>query len=531
MRLVLGALAASVSFACAADADMLEAGKRIYRDGVLASGAPLRATGQNGIAMSGAGAACAHCHRRSGYGASEGQNVIRPLPPQFRESNPESAALRARPLGSGRARPFYTPESLGEALRHGVAAGGQPLKALMPRYELPDPDVAALAQYLHALAAAPAPGVSATTLRFATVVTPEANRASVDAMLAVLRAFFTDKNGVSRSEIRRRASGSEWTYQGYRTWNLDVWELRGPPETWAAQLEERYRAQPVFALLSGLGSRSWQPVHEFCERFEVPCVLPHTAARSAAKEFYSIYYTPGAAFGGELLARHFAQVPRERVIQVFREGGRGSEAAQAMRAALPRAGLVDIVLGPTEPIGDGLQDALRAQDAGSAVVLWLEKEDLERVRAQVPALARAAEIYVSAALFDADDPGLDPPLAAKVRVVYPYDLPEARAQRLARARSWMKARNIAVTDERVQANTFFAASLASDALGHLANTFSREYFVERIEHMASRLPNTSFYPRISLAPGQRYASKGGYIVRLSEDPARALVAESGWIVP
>jgi hypothetical protein len=55
------------------------AGQPIYRDGLLASGEPVRATVQKGVVLSGAEAACVNCHRRSGLGGSEGQNPIRPI--------------------------------------------------------------------------------------------------------------------------------------------------------------------------------------------------------------------------------------------------------------------------------------------------------------------------------------------------------------------------------------------------------------------------------------------------------------------
>ena len=47
--------------------------------------------------------------------------------------------------------------------------------------------------------------------------------------------------------------------------------------------------------------------------------------------------------------------------------------------------------------------------------------------------------------------------------------------------------------------------------------------------MAKR-EGTTVYPRLSLAPGQRFASKGAFIVHFAAD-GKAVVPESEWIVP
>ena len=39
------------------------------------------------------------------------------------------------------------------------------------------------------------------------------------------------------------------------------------------------------------------------------------------------------------------------------------------------------------------------------------------------------------------------------------------------------------------------------------------------------------YPRLSLAPGQRSASKGGYLARFAEASGTRLVADGDWVVP
>jgi hypothetical protein len=48
---------------------------------------------------------------------------------------------------------------------------------------------------------------------------------------------------------------------------------------------------------------------------------------------------------------------------------------------------------------------------------------------------------------------------------------------------------------------------------------------------SSKSRGTTLYPHLSLAPGQRFASKGAYIVRFANESGNQLVAESEWIIP
>lgn len=130
----------------------------------------------------------------------------------------------------------------------------------------------------------------------------------------------------------------------------------------------------------------------------------------------------------------------------------------------------------------------------------------------------------------------------------------------------------------MQSEVFFAMNYLTDTTSEMLINLYRDYLVERAETMMDkrkgtkaeqetrdrlhlgkpgdlvrkhgamtanqdvRLPiasanaaaishGTTIYPHLSLGPGQRFASKGGYIVRFADDRSDKLIDESGWIVP
>ncbi len=542
LQLIVPALMVlSSGMACAADADAL-AGKRIYREGLLPSGEPLRGMAQTGVVLSGGDAACAKCHRRSGLGSSEGQNEIRPIAGRLLFSRPEiGGSARSRALFNVDAvRKPYTLESLKRALREGVDPSGRQLDPLMPRFALSDAEIAPLAAYLQGLSLNPAPGVTDNEIHFATIIAPGVEPSRVEAMRGVLQAFFRDKNGGTRKEARRKAAGTEQMYRVYRKWVLHEWILSGPAERWQEQLEARYRQQPVFAVLSGIGAGSWRPVHDFCEQAEIPCLFPNVDYPETGQPGYStLYFSRGVALEAEVLAKHLAESGQAgnpgRIVQVFRDEEAGRVPAQALRAALLRRGISEVSDRPVaggHPVSAAFWTQLLDEDRPGVLVLWLDDEDIAGLHAQGAAPPEMENVYLSGSLIARPcrvllfGDWLD-----RMRLVYPFELTERRMQRLSRTNHWLAARNIAPQDERIQSSTYFAVTVAGDALAHMGDTFSRDYFIERVENMTEQSLSSAVYPRLSLGPGQRFASRGSYVARFPEGGESMLMPVSEWIVP
>jgi hypothetical protein len=525
----------------------LYSGYRIYEQGLLPDGKPLRATRPEGSSFEGHDAACAICHRRSGMGSIEGQlertTLVPPVagavlfaPSRYfgtfldplHHYQPNEAWTRVL------TRSAYDEASLGRALRAGVDPDGKPLQAPMPRYELDDEAVADLAVYLRSLSAAPSPGVTPDALHLATVVTPDALPEQVDAVLGVVRAWSASAHG------------------GGKPWRMQVWGLAGPSGSWGDQLAARYREQPVFALLSGVGSTDWLPVHRFCETYGVPCVLPSVElAPEDRAAYYSLYFSPGVALEARVLARYLGSEAHTlpegtKLVQVFSDAT-GRSAAAALRAGLATDGVrfIDRRFRPSAPAA-----ALEGLNGDEVVVLWLRSEALDGLVETMPQ-GPAAQVFLSDLLAPSGTVPL--PAAWKQRVSYVSLFDDLGLQgEIARMRlqRWLKQAGLATEgDLRLQADAYTACYLFNKAIAEIRSQevnrppvpLNRDHVLEMLEELTSKYTDgtglvdpdshVAYYGRMSLGPGQRVAVRGGMILRYADADSDKLVAASRRIVP
>ena len=551
--LILGLLLASAAHAAAGDID---AGLRAYRDGRLASGAPLRGVLEDDVEVRGEAASCARCHRPSGFGSNEGETLVPPVtgPALFRPRQPRRAdmvrglyqdilpeAARASARTS-RSRPAYTAESLATALRTGVDPEGRRLDPLMPRYPLGDEDMGHLVAYLKGLAVAPDPGVDDRRLHLATVVSQSVEPAKRQALAAVLDAFVRTRNLEDRRERERPGFSPNYKdayREARREWVLHTWVLEDTAATWEQQLEGYYRRQPVFALVGGLVEGEWKPVHDFCQRTGLPCLFPLTdlpAIPDTESASPTIYLSKGLVLEAEALAAWLSEPGRapagSKIVQVYRPTPEGTALSASFRRALRedlRGRLDDLPVSRDDTLSPEFWRHLIGERAGSSLVLWVSAEDLSSFPLAVG--AEQLTIYLSGSLLGEETSTLPETLRLRARLTYPYALPGREVPAIYRARAWLRSRGVGRGPERVQLGAYFAMLVLEHASVRMVDHFSRPYLIECVEHEVENALNPGLYPYMSLGPGQRFASKGSFIVESSRSVRGGVEPVSLWIIP
>jgi hypothetical protein len=217
-------------------------------------------------------------------------------------------------------------------------------------------------------------------------------------------------------------------------------------------------------------------------------------------------------------------------VQVYRQGDIGEPAARALGNAASAAGfkLENRLLRDETQDHTDLAMALRGLGSEDTLVLWLRPADLAALPPQVPVLAT---IMVSGTLGGLENAPLPSGWRAEARLSYPFDLPEARKVRMNFPLGWFKIKQIPLVAERVQTDTYIACGILAETLNDMLDSFVRDYLVERVEVMLGHRMVNGYYPRLSLAPGQRFASKGGYMVRFADQNGTAVVANGDWTTP
>jgi len=72
--------------------------------------------------------------------------------------------------------------------------------------------------------------------------------------------------------------------------------------------------------------------------------------------------------------------------------------------------------------------------------------------------------------------------------------------------------------------------MLTSIITQMRSDFYRDRVLDIVDMMRDEYYTIGAYPRLSFGPGQRYASKGCYVVQLGEGEQPDLIPRSGWVI-
>jgi len=526
--------------------EKLRLGERMYREGILPSGQVMRAFVIGDVPVDGAAFSCVSCHLRSGLGSFEGTVVTPPTNGRilYQPREPYVKGSEFIPYIHNYAvylpvRPAYTDETLAALLTTGYDPTGRSVLKVMPRYELSDDEMDIMITYLKSLCDQPPPGVSKTEIKFATVIVEGTDPRAVESMLVPLKFSVDRKNSLAvASKKNPRVALTAYNMSGNLsqvTFSLSQWKLKGPSSTWRQQLEDYYKAEPVFALLGGITNSEWGPVHKFCEDNRIPNLMPIVDYPVISEtDWYTLYPSRGIRQEGEAAARYlhgmYDLISNRPIVQIIRDNPRGRALAEGFRETWGHTDhppALDITLEEGEQLTTERLQKIVAQDKPAALLIWDDAGFLPALtgvagKADRPGLVLASGTYLGKALWTIPEE-----LRGLIYLTYPYRMPQEDARFDKSLKRVLSGKPLTAFDHRILAQSYITGELLGKALLEMRGEYYRDFLLDTISMMADQY--FPVYERVSFGPGQRYASKGCFIVQLGKGKAPLLERRSEWV--
>jgi ABC-type branched-subunit amino acid transport system substrate-binding protein len=413
----------------------------------------------------------------------------------------------------------------------------------MPRYLLGSEDLKLLISYLKTVSAEYSPGVTDTSLRFATVITDDVSPEDRKAMLDPLQNFVGIKNGQVKFFKTPAGSRSRLMAENMmpsrelalRTLSLTPWVLKGKPDTWRSQLEEYYRKEPVFALIGGITTSEWRPIHQFCEENRIPCLFPATDFPVISQsDWYTLYLSKGYYQEGEGAARYLNRLDEKLsgkgIVQIVRDSREGKALASGFQDTWLESGHeapVTITVKPGDDINEAVEQML-TRGKSAAVIIWDGAAVLPTLEILAKSENKPDMLLLSSSYLGKSFWTLKENVRDFTYLTYPYRLPQLTKEKVVSSSPSMAKKVFPAETGTIANQTYSIIEILSMALMNMSGNYYRDNFLDVIGMIMDQ--EVPLYERLSFGPGQRYASKGCYIVQLAKGEKREIIKKSDWVI-
>jgi ABC-type branched-subunit amino acid transport system substrate-binding protein len=465
------------------------AGKRLYREGISASGEPIMARiGAAGMLLPATSLPCANCHGADGLGRPEGG--VRP--PDLSWSRLSSSYGQQQI--NGRTYPPYTDGTLARAVQEGRDPGNNRLDPAMPRFVLSMNDQRNLTAYLKRLADDRDPGLSPDSLHLGTLLPGSGplseEGATVAAVLKGSVARINEAGGIHGRQLRLTI--------------LDPGPDRASAEQALNQLIEQ---EQVFALIAPMVPALDTELALRLDQAGVPLIGPLSLQGAAQASRQIFEPLPGLREQMIALANYAAaslRVLQGPTLIAYPDEPGQRLAAENLAQYLQANAWQKVHLQTYESAQDELP-------LGSRSVFYLGSSNgFSRLAERLQTAGQVPYLFAASNQVAGDLMQVPSGFSRRVFLAYPF-VPS----------DWTQAGRLALTQVRarqrlggehavLQVGAFSSMMLLSEGMKQAGRDASREKLITALENLHDF--DTGLTPLISFGPGRRLGLNGAHVV-------------------
>lgn len=448
---------------------------------------------------------CAGCHGARGEGKKEGGVTAGSL----------TWSYLTTPYGhadeGGRKHPAFSENSFIRTLTAGLDPGGNKISVAMPRYRMPQQDMANVIAYLKRIELDTDPGLTETSIVVGTLL-PEkgALNGLAQSMGDVLMAYF--------AEVNRRG--------GIYNRKIELRLMYGDAALTLANMKHLIEDEQVFAIVSGLTAGADTSVAALSQEKEVPFIGPSTLLpqRGLPLNRYVFYLLPGLKEQARTLVNFAAQKtnPKESRVAIIspdadfsRQIAASIEDQTKKLGGNPATGIYyrreefNAARSVSELKQQGVDTVFLLGSGVAAGALFKEAE----------AAGWTPAFYLLGSLVGREITEIVPAkMKDKIFLAFPTIPSDVSPAGAAECSELLGKDNRGSRHAAAQASAIAAAKILVHGLELSGKDLSRERLVTMIEGLYEY--DTGLMPRITFGPNRRIGALGSYIVTI--DPEKKL---------
>jgi hypothetical protein len=219
------------------------------------------------------------------------------------------------------------------------------------------------------------------------------------------------------------------------------------------------------------------------------------------------------------------------VVQIVQEGPEGRDLSAGFQETwldLKMGQEKEIRLHQGEPLSAAFLRATLQQEKPSTLLLWTDAGCYEALGELAGDAGLPKFVFMSARRLGSKVYALPEKARGFTWLTYPYREPEAEPKVSKYAQTLFAGFTNRTPETRIATRTYSMIQVLIQGLMDMDRNYYRDNFLDRIGMQPDQiLPD---YLRLSFGPGQRYASKGCYIMQLSPGPEPRLIRKSEWVI-